>query len=134
MDMAAYQETGQSGRLTTHDIAARQGIPERFLEQQITALKNAGLVTSHRGAHGGCSLARRAEEITVLQVIEALEGSPLELERIGGAENDHVGGAIRELWEKAHDALTDLFGEMTVAALARREGELRSDKTIMFYV
>src|SRR5713226_3517140 len=134
MDMAAHQETGHSGRLTTHDIAARQGIPERFLEQQITALKNAGLVTSHRGAHGGCGLARRADQITVLQVIEALEGSPLELERIGGAENDNVGGAIRELWEKARDALTALFGEMTVAALAKREEELRSDKTIMFYV
>jgi Rrf2 family protein len=134
MDMAAYQETGHKGRLTTHEIAARQGIPERFLEQQITALKNAGLVTSHRGAHGGCGLARRAEDITVLQVIEALEGSPLELERIDGAAEDNVGGAIRELWERAHDALTTLFGGMNVATLARRELELRSDKAIMFYV
>src|SRR5205807_9468943 len=98
MDMAAHQENGKAGRLTTHEIAARQGIPERFLEQQITALKNAGIVTSHRGAHGGCGLARRADDITVLQVIEALEGSPLELERIGSADQDHVGGAIRELW------------------------------------
>jgi Rrf2 family protein len=134
MDMAAHQESGRKGRLTTHDIAARQGIPERFLEQQITALKNAGLVTSHRGAHGGCGLARRADDITVLQVIEALEGSPLELERIDGAAEDNVGGAIRELWERAHDALTELFGSMTVASLTRREQELRSDKAIMFYV
>ncbi|MDB5057327.1 MAG: putative HTH-type transcriptional regulator, rrf2 family [Chloroflexi bacterium] len=134
MDMAEHQESGHTGRLTTHEIAARQGIPERFLEQQITALKNAGLVTSHRGAHGGCGLARRAEDITVLQVIEALEGSPLELERIGGADKENVGGAIRELWDQAHTALTTLFSEMTVASLARREQELRADKTIMFYV
>jgi Rrf2 family protein len=134
MDMAAHQETTHGGRLTTHDIAARQGIPERFLEQQITALKNAGIVNSHRGARGGCGLARRADEITVLQVIEALEGSPLELEQIVGAENDNVGGAVRELWERARDALTSLFDEVTVASLAKREEELRSGKAIMFYV
>ncbi len=134
MEMAAQQETGGPGRLTTKEIALRQGIPERFLEQQITALKNAGLVISHRGAHGGCSLARRAEDITVLQVIEALEGSPLELERVEGVESDAVGGAIRELWERAHATLTTLFADVTVAMLARREQELRTDSAIMFYV
>ena len=76
MDMALHQETGGGARLTTKEIATHQGIPERFLEQQITVLKNAGLVISHRGAAGGCSLARRAEDITVLEVIEALEGPP----------------------------------------------------------
>ena len=134
MDMAAQQEAGNTARLTTREIAGRQGIPERFLEQQITALKNAGLVISHRGASGGCSLARRAEEITVLQVIEALEGSPLELERSGGNEPEAVGGAIRELWERAHTALAELFGGVTVAMLARREQELRLDTAVMFYV
>src|SRR6185312_7185787 len=94
MDMALHQEGGAGGRLTTREIAGHQGIPERFLEQQITALKNAGLVVSHRGAHGGCSLARRADEITVLDVIEALEGSPLELEGVEGAAEGPAGSAI----------------------------------------
>lgn len=127
-------DSGSGHRLTTHEIAARQGIPERFLQQQITALKNAGLVTSHRGAHGGCGLARRPEEITVLQVIEALEGSPLELKQINDSDHEAVGGAIREVWEKARDALTTVFGEMTIAWLATREEELRNDKAVMFYV
>jgi len=134
MDMALHQDSAAGGRLTTREIAAHQGIPERFLEQQITALKNAGLVVSHRGAHGGCSLARRAEEITVLNVIDALEGSPLELEQVDGVEGEPVGGAITELWARAHRALVDLFGGVTVADLARREAELRSSGTIMFYV
>ncbi len=134
MDMAMRNDMGTGQRLTTHEIAARQGIPERFLEQQITALKNAGLVTSYRGAHGGCGLARRPEEITVLQVIVALEGSPLELERIDGSEHEVVGGAIREVWEKARDALCAVFGEMTIASLAAREEDLRHDKAVMFYV
>ncbi|HVC82493.1 MAG TPA: Rrf2 family transcriptional regulator [Chloroflexota bacterium] len=134
MDMTLHQDAGAGGRLTTREIAVHQGIPERFLEQQITALKNAGLVVSHRGAHGGCSLARRAEEITVLHVIEALEGSPLELERVDGAEGEPVGGAISELWARAHGALVELFGGVTVADLARRETELRSSGAVMFYV
>lgn len=132
MDMAMHQDG--SGRLTTREIAVHQGIPERFLEQQITALKNAGLVISHRGAHGGCTLAKRPEDITVLDVIEALEGSPLELERVDDQEREPAGGAITELWERAHGALVDLFGEVTVAALARREAELRASGSIMFYV
>lgn len=134
MDMAMQQEAGGPARLTTREIAARQGIPERFLEQQITALRNAGLVTSHRGAAGGCALARRADQITVLQVIEALEGSPLELEPQEGAAQDAVGGAIRELWERAQAALVALFADVTVASLARREQELRADGAVMFYV
>lgn len=134
MEMAMQQESGGSTRLTTREIAARQGIPERFLEQQITVLKNAGLVNSQRGASGGCSLARRAEEITVLQVIEALEGSPLELEPSDGVDGAAVGGAIRELWERAHAALVDLFGEVTVASLTTRERELRAAAAVMFYV
>ena len=54
IDMCQQQERG--GRMTTRDIAARRRIPERFLEQQITTLRNAGLVHSQRGALGGCSL------------------------------------------------------------------------------
>ncbi len=134
MDMSLHQDAAAGARLTTREIAVRQVIPERFLEQQITALKNAGLVVSHRGAHGGCALARRAEEITVLDVIEALEGSPLELERVDGAEGEPVGGAISEVWARAHEALVGLFGGVTVADLARRDSELRSSGAVMFYV
>lgn len=134
MDMATHQESGGAPRLTTKEIAAHQGIPERFLEQQITALKNAGLVISHRGASGGCYLARRPEEITVLQVIEALEGPPLAMERADEAESELAGGAIRELMEQAQRALTQLFSGATIASLVRREQELREESAIMFYV
>ncbi|HWE60597.1 MAG TPA: Rrf2 family transcriptional regulator [Chloroflexota bacterium] len=134
MDMAVRQEANGAARLTTREIAAHQGIPERFLEQQITALKNAGLVISYRGASGGCYLARRAEEITVLQVIEALEGLPLAMERLDDQESEATGGAIRELMEQAQAALVTLFSGATIASLVRREQELREGSTVMFYV
>lgn len=131
IDMATQQERG-GGRLTTHDIAARQRIPERFLEQQITALRNAGLVHSHRGAAGGCALARRPGEITVLEVIEALEGTILEPSEENGAGTH--GLAIRELVGRAQASLATLFGSVTVADLARRETEIVEQDCQMFYV
>jgi len=132
--MAMQQDRG-GGRLTTRDVAARQRIPERFLEQQITALRNAGLVHSHRGALGGCALARRADTITVLEVVETLEGAILEPP---GEDEDSKerpeAGSIVELVARAQTALSELFGSVTIADLARREEELREQASQMFYV
>src|SRR5438445_5098612 len=55
-------------------IADRQGIPLRFLEQILSALKHAGLVESARGAHGGYRLAKPASEIRIGDVIQAVDG------------------------------------------------------------
>ncbi len=55
-------------------IARRQEVPELYLSKLVTPLKAAGLVRSERGAKGGYRLSRRPEEITVLSVVEALEG------------------------------------------------------------
>ena len=134
VDMAIQQERNAGGRLTTHDIAARQGIPERFLEQQMTALRNAGLVNSHRGASGGCSLARRATSITVLEVIEALEGSILDSAADEDGSARATSAAIRELLARAQATLSTLFGSVSIADLARREAELSEQASVMFYV
>lgn len=67
-------------RAPTHDIAARQHIPAPFLAKIVSQLSVAGLVTTHRGAGGGVALAMPAEEISLLRVIEAIDG-PLVLNR-----------------------------------------------------
>ena len=61
-------------------VAEAERLPLSYLEHLVAKLRNAGLVTSTRGAHGGYSLARPAEEITMDQVVEALEGqiAPME--------------------------------------------------------
>ncbi len=56
------------------DIASAEGLPESYLSKIFQDLAKDGLVRSHRGAKGGFSLARPAEEITLRQVIEAIEG------------------------------------------------------------
>ena len=135
IDMAVQQQRSASGRLTTHEIAARQQIPERFLEQQITALRNAGIVHSHRGASGGCSLARRADSISVLEVVEALEGTVFESTGDDGdGKNRPTPVSIREVVERARACLADMFGAVTIADLARREIDVTEQDCVMFYV
>jgi len=63
-----------------HDVARHQEVPESYLAKIFQDLSKAGLVRSHRGANGGFSLARPANEITLRQVIEALQG-PIALNR-----------------------------------------------------
>ncbi len=69
-DLARNAEDGPQ---SIKAIAEREGVPEAYLEQLIAVLKRAGLVTSVRGAQGGYMLARRPEEITVGDVLRALE-------------------------------------------------------------
>jgi len=115
-------------RVSTQEIAERQNIPSPFLAKIISQLSLAGLVTTHRGAGGGVALARPPAEISLLQVIEALEG-PIRLNRCviqpdACPENGHC--PVHEVWVKAQAELTSLlnvttFDDLTESAeLSRR--------------
>ena len=65
-------------RVATSQVAKEQKIPSSFLAKIISQLSIAGLLHTSRGAHGGISLARNPEQITLLQVIEAIDG-PIQL-------------------------------------------------------
>lgn len=62
------------GRLSSSDIAEKDEIPQRYLEQILSALRRSGVVQSVRGAKGGYSLSRGPEEITVADVVKSVEG------------------------------------------------------------
>ena len=68
------------GVVLVSDIASAEGLPESYLAKIFQDLAKEGIVRSHRGAKGGFSLARPAEEITLRQIIEAIEG-PIALNR-----------------------------------------------------
>jgi len=94
------------------ELAERRAIPEQFLEQLFSTLRRAGLLTSHRGMKGGYTLARAADEITVLDVVQTLDGKV-------GQEADEAGG----IWAEGVGALRKVFGQTTIAEVARREAE-----------
>lgn len=91
-------------------VAERRGIPLQFLEQLFVTLRRAGLLNSQRGAKGGYLLARPAEQITVLDVVQALDG-------VVGDEAGEAGG----IWAEGVDALRAVFREATIADLVSRE-------------
>ena len=72
IDLAQYSEIEP---VSINSIATRQGISEGYLEQLLTLLKKAGLIKSIRGAGGGYVLAKEMNEISVGDVLRALEGS-----------------------------------------------------------
>ena len=72
--MLALAEFYSSGLLPIKDIAARCDIPHQFLEQIFNRLGKAGIIKSTRGKNGGYQLAMPPQQITVLQIIAALEG------------------------------------------------------------
>ena len=72
IDLAVYSE---NEAVSLNSIAERQHISEGYLEQLMAKLKKAGLVTSIRGASGGYGLARPAAEVSVGDILRALEGS-----------------------------------------------------------
>jgi Rrf2 family protein len=112
MDLAILPENEKA---STHEIAERQSIPGPFLAKIISQLALSGLVTTYRGAGGGVSLARPAAEISLLQVIEALDG-PVRLNRCviepSACPRDEF-CPVHHVWAKAQAELTDLLGSTT---------------------
>lgn len=109
------------------DLAERLRLPKRFVEQQVTSLAHAGIVTCRRGASGGCALARDADEITVADLVRAIQGEILDVPR-------QQGSASAELWSRAASALEEFFDSVTLRELAARQTELDELANPVYYI
>src|SRR5450755_4180191 len=101
-------------------IATAQGIPLNFLENILGELRHAGIVRSHRGAEGGFRLARPAEELTVADVIRAVEG-PLASVRGGPPEDASYDGAsstLPRVWIAVRANLRQVVEHVSIADVA----------------
>ena len=101
-------------------IATAQEIPLNFLENILGELRHAGIVRSHRGAEGGFRLAKGADQITIADVIRAVEG-PLASVRGGPPEESSYGGASEALprvWIAVRANLRKVVEHVTVADVA----------------
>jgi Rrf2 family protein len=124
-ELAAAQASGQPVRAEA--IATAQGIPQRFLENILSDLRHAGLVQSQRGAEGGHRLARPAAEITVADVIRAVDG-PLAAVRGERPESVTYEGpalALQRVWIAVRKNLRVVVERVTLADLAN--GDLPDD-------
>jgi Rrf2 family protein len=101
-------------------IATAQGIPLNFLENILGELRHAGIVRSHRGAEGGFRLAKPADQVTIADIIRAVEG-PLASVRGGPPEDASYGGAAAALprvWIAVRANLRSVVERVTVADVA----------------
>ena len=125
IDLARHSEREP---VSINSIAARQEISERYLEQLVALMKKAGLVKSIRGASGGYVLARNPEEISVGDVLRALEGSlePVKCAAFSdGEECMAAGGCVTKyVWQKINESISRTVDEIHLDELVQESKEL----------
>lgn len=119
------------GPIPLKATAERQGVSEHYLEQLAACLRRAGLITSSRGAQGGYELARHPWEITIGDVVRALEGAldPAECVSEDGP-TDACGRAdectMRLVWKKLKDCMNRVLDSISLQDLCQETATLRS--------
>ena len=103
-------------------LAALQSIPHKFLENILVDLRNSGLVASQRGADGGYRLARGPAEITVADVIRAVEGpiASVRGERPDVIVYEGTAAPLRDVWIELRTAMRGVLESTTLADLVER--------------
>jgi Rrf2 family protein len=104
-------------------IAKAQGIPPNFLENILADLRNSGLVASRRGADGGYWLARPAGEVSLADVIRAVDGQLANVRGVRSEQVAYAGSAepLRDVWIAVRASLRGVLERVTLADLARGE-------------
>lgn len=117
--------------LQIRQIAAEQNIPNRYLEQLLAELRRGGLIRSERGARGGYRLSYPPERITILAIVNCIEGADWQQEdkTVAGTGES---AAILEIWQMARKAANTVLQTHTLQDLLdKRESNQRS---IMYYI
>lgn len=114
------------GTLPACDIAESEGLPTDYVEQILLKLRRAGVVSSTRGAHGGYLLARDPADITVKDVVEAVEHRTFEVNcdvrPIDPARcSPGTSCSIRPVWRALQHRIDDLLSSVSLAGLLREE-------------
>jgi len=125
-----YLARQSSGRLSqVGEIAESAGVPRTFLSKILQQFTRTGLVASFRGAGGGFTLARDPAEITLLEVVEAIEGPVLPNRCLVGEGSCERDGACRvhEVWGRVRDEMVSILSGVTIEELARVRGGAAED-------
>ncbi|MDD2578533.1 MAG: Rrf2 family transcriptional regulator [Eubacteriales bacterium] len=123
-------------RLSVREISARTGLSDRYLEQIFTRLKRAGLIRSIRGKQGGYCLAQSADQISVLDVLQAAEGDLAPVRCLEKDQACHRSAACRTrpVWQAMGEVMVRQTDQLTLAMLATRYHEGRYEEQIDFSI
>jgi Rrf2 family protein len=131
LDLALQRDRGL---IPIQEIAARQAIPQRYLEQVLLSLKRAGLLTSKRGATGGYHLTREPDDITVGAVLRAVEGARHAFVPEAATRSHGVDSDLGDLWAEISDAVSKVVDGVTFGDLVTRARERRSRARPMYHI
>lgn len=120
--MVALARAHGGAPLPAERLAESDNVPADYVSQILVKLRRAGLVASHRGSSGGYALSRPPAEITLGQVVRAVDGDVFEdvCEKYDGGNKDcrHQGGCtISPVWQKLGALVTQYFESVTLAAI-----------------
>lgn len=122
IDLAVW---GEEEPIPLTSIAERQNISVSYLEQLMAKLKRAGLVNSVRGVNGGYVIAKPAEEISVGDVLRALEGdlAPVECPGIDNGKSAHCSGSShcvsKIVWKRINDSINNTVDSIYIGELVK---------------
>jgi len=116
--LAELGRSGGDGPVPIGELARRRDIPVQFLEQLFAVLRRAGILRSQRGVKGGYAFAREPAEVTVLEVVELLDGP--------------LGGGAEGIFSDAAAAARAVLAKATIADVVEREN--RAAGATMYYI
>jgi Rrf2 family protein len=137
--MAHLARNGSDDPISLGSIADAEGLPLAYLEHLVQRLRRAELVESRRGARGGYTLARPADDVSMAEVVQALEGEIAPIECITeGADGALVCAREGEeacptklLWTRVQGSIHRTLNEMTLADLVRPAPKRRKEETLV---
>jgi Rrf2 family protein len=133
LDLATHQNKGP---VNLGDISERQGISEKYLWQVINLAKSAGLITSARGPKGGYSVAKPSDQITILEIISALEGPIILVDCLDKSENCERNAmcVTREVWGKIEDSMKKTMASITLQDLIDNQESKQSGQSFNYSI
>ena len=119
---------GEARPMQSSEIAARQDIPESYLEQMLTTLRRAGFIRSVRGPQGGHALIRDPHDLRVSEVVEALEGPVMPIDCLDATSpcGRNGGCAQREMWDEVRLAILRVLSDTNFSDLAERDRDVKA--------
>jgi Rrf2 family transcriptional regulator, cysteine metabolism repressor len=109
----------ERGPVPILEIAEATDVPVHFLEQVFASLRRSGVLQSQRGVKGGYSFRREPEDISVLEVVEAVDGA------MGGPSPRGGDDATRAIWNDVRQKVAETLGEMSIADVKERDERTR---------
>ncbi|EFA73175.1 Rrf2 family transcriptional regulator [Cylindrospermopsis raciborskii LB2897] len=131
LEMATHYQNGEPMQI--RQIANQQNIPDRYLEQLLATLRRGGIIKSQRGSKGGYLLAREPRKITVLDILECLEGLDIKIAEDNTNPKTADSGIIDEIWQEARQAANLVLEKYSLEDLCEKR-TLRRQLDIMYYI